>query len=101
MPTGFRTVFATICGALVLAGCGPHLSPREAEEAERGIPSGTSPVPRNYQIDTANAFPGVALEVSPPAGTPGVDAAETAAANAPNSAAAAMDVGYAYYIEAA
>jgi len=92
--------FVIVCG-VVLCGCGPRISPREAETGLKPGQDAAMPVGPDYRIDKANAFPSIGLDLPAPAGIPGVDAAETAAAKAPNSATAVLNVGYAYYAASA
>jgi tetratricopeptide (TPR) repeat protein len=61
---------------------------------ETPTPAATGPAVAGTDAD---AFPSIALDVPPPADTPGVDAAETASANRPGDIHAALNVGYAYY----
>jgi len=94
------TVVAVVCG-IALSGCGPRISPREAETGLKPGQEAAIPVGPDYRIDKANAFPSIGLDLPAPDGIPGVDAAETAAAKAPNSASAVLNVGYAYYAASA
>jgi tetratricopeptide (TPR) repeat protein len=91
----------SVC-VLAVAGCGPHKTPREIEMGSNveDTPSPTASADA-FAGNTANAFPSIALDYPPPGEIPSVDGAETAAVTDPKSATAQLNLGYAYYKEAA
>lgn len=94
-----------LASLLFAAGCGPHETPRQREVgANWGDPTPTPSAEASAAAGAASdadAFPSIALDIPPPASTPGVDAAETAASKDPRSASAVLKLGYAYYKQAA
>lgn len=96
------TLTITTCVLTFAAGCGPHKSPREIELGsnveDKPSPVASAALPAG---DDAKAFPSIALDYPPQGEVPGIDGAETAAAAAPKSATALLNLGYAYYKAAA